>query len=156
MIGLESIEAFVKKLKDYGLASNEIDKILNALRIIYVSEASGYWGGIPSVDFDEEYLTAVNMLVRLGLVERMNIIQGRQAYRCSSLGNSLASKFIQRILEENRTRIDNLLNQFPPKLVAFWSQYGIEGIHSGKFEGKAMRRGKVSFFVLCGLLETFR
>lgn len=148
MTEAHSLEAFVKKLEDYGLTSHEIDQLLNALRVVYISEAIGYWGGIPSGNFNEIYSNAVDMLVRLGLIERTQIIEGRQAYRCSSLGNILASNFILKLIQNNREKINSLLNQFPPKLVAFWSQYGFSQIDYGKFEGKAMKRSKNYLFEL--------
>jgi len=143
-----SLESFNKKLRDYGLTPHEIEQIFKALRIIYASEATGYWGGIPSGDFDEKNSNAIDILVRLGLIKRTKQIDNKQAYECSSLGNTIASKSYQKLLKENMSKIDSLLNQYPPKIVAFLTQYGIGKIPYGKFEGRAMQRSRENFFEL--------
>ncbi|MFQ6136418.1 MAG: hypothetical protein ACE5PM_04470 [Candidatus Hydrothermarchaeales archaeon] len=128
----ENLEAFEKELEDEGFFKKQVQKTLEALRIIYIGQENIGTIGIPHGDVDAAYEREIEYLIENGLVYTVpHTGVWDFGYRCTDDGNAIGAEIVQRTLEENEGDIKKFLDKFPKKILSYWLANGFEVTKSG-------------------------
>jgi hypothetical protein len=120
---MSTVNGYVKELQRFGLTLDEIKRVFETLRMIYAGQVVGYFGAILGSEFDKNMRSELDILVKLGFVQKTGKVEGLQAYRCSQEGDELGSKIWEQQTRDKENALWSFLGNYPRRLVAFWLKY---------------------------------
>jgi len=136
-MGYENLEAFEKELEDEELLGKEKEKLLDALRIIYIGQEKEGTIGIPHGDVDTLYENEIAKLLEKNLIYTVpHTGIWDFGYRCTERGNLIGSEILRKVIDENREELKRFLSKFPPKLLTYWFQYAFEQTNTGHWSSR--------------------
>ncbi len=128
----ENLEAFEKNLEGEGLFTKQIQKTLDALRVIYIGQENEGTIGIPHGDVDATFERDNEYLKNNGYVYTVpHTGVWDFGYRCTEEGNTIGHEIMERTIEEGREDITKFLDKFPAKVLTYWFAMGFEVTKSG-------------------------
>jgi hypothetical protein len=133
----ENLEEFEKELEGEELLGKSKDKILDALRIIYIGQEKEETIGIPHGDVDTIYENEVGKLMEMDLIYTVDHTGVWDfGYRCTEKGNLLGTDIMQKVIEENTEELKKFLDRIPIKLLSYWFNYAFEKTNSGHYSSR--------------------
>jgi hypothetical protein len=133
----ENLEDFEKELENEELLGKEKEKIIDALRIIYIGQEKEGTIGIPHGDVDTIYENEVSHLMDKDMIYTVpHTGVWDFGYRCKERGNLVGSEVMKKIVEETEPDIKKYLDKYPPKLLTYWFQYAFEKTNSGHWSSR--------------------
>jgi hypothetical protein len=133
----ESLDAFVETLEGEELIGNEKEKVLDALRIIYIGQEKEGTIGIPHGDVDTIFENENGRLLDMGMIYTVDHTGVWDfGYRCTEDGNRIGSDIVKKVISESRADLKKFLDRIPPKLITYWFQYAFEKTNSGHFSSR--------------------
>ncbi|RMF91821.1 MAG: hypothetical protein D6733_00060 [Methanobacteriota archaeon] len=133
----EHLDAFVKELEGEDLLGKERDKILDALRIIYIGQEKEGTIGIPHGDVDTIFENEVARLLDMGMiytVEHTGVWDF--GYRCTEKGNLVGHDIMRKVIDETGEELRRFLDRIPPKLLTYWFRYAFERTDTGHYSSR--------------------
>ena len=124
-------EEFVKELGDYGLTNKEIYRVLDVLRIVYISQGN-FWN--DAFDFSPYGSDKVNSCSgsktifyaekEIEILYNSGIIDTRpdnfsNLYKCSKKGNKIGHELVEECIQINRNDIRSFLDNYPNKFIGY-------------------------------------
>jgi hypothetical protein len=133
----ENLEEFEKELEGEELLGKSKDKILDALRIIYIGQEKEETIGIPHGDVDTIYENEVGKLMEMDLIYTVDHTGVWDfGYRCTEKGNLVGTDIMQKVIEENTEELKKFLDRIPIKLLSYWFNYAFEKTNSGHYSSR--------------------
>lgn len=137
MAAYENLTAFEEELGEEELLGKEKEKIVDALRIIYIGQEKEGTIGIPHGDVDTIYENEVSKLLDRELIYTVDHTGVWDfGYRCTERGNLIGSEIMQKVIEESGEEIKRFLDRIPRKLLTYWFQYSFEKTNSGHYSSR--------------------
>ena len=133
----ENLDAFVEELEGEDLIGKGKEKVLDALRIIYIGQEKEDTIGIPHGDVDTIFENENGRLLDMGMIYTVNHTGIWDfGYRCTERGNLVGSEIIKKVIEESEDDFKKFLDRIPPKMITYWFQYSFEKTNSGHFSSR--------------------
>ena len=133
----ENLDAFVEELEGEDLIGKGKEKVLDALRIIYIGQEKEDTIGIPHGDVDTIFENENGRLLDMGMIYTVNHTGIWDfGYRCTERGNLVGSEIVKKVIEESEDDFKKFLDRIPPKMITYWFQYSFEKTNSGHFSSR--------------------
>ncbi|MFQ5800326.1 MAG: hypothetical protein ACE5HH_01230 [Candidatus Hydrothermarchaeales archaeon] len=133
----ENLEAFVNELEGEELLGKEKDKIIDALRIIYIGQEKEGTIGIPHGDVDTIYENELSKLLEKEMIYTVDHTGVWDfGYRCTEKGNLVGSDILRKVIDETSEELKKFLNRIPAKLLSYWFNYAFEKTNSGHYSSR--------------------
>ena len=122
---------FVKELGDYSLTNERIDRVLDVLRIVYISQ-----GNIWNDDFNfspygsDKFKSSsggettfyaekeIEILYSSGIIDT-HPTHYPKLYICSKRGNKIGHELVEECIQINRNEIRSFLDKYPNKFIGY-------------------------------------
>ena len=128
----ENLEAFEEELDQQGLIGNQLQKTLDALRIVYMGQEKSDYIGTPHGDVDTMFENELGYLLERDLIYKvLHTGTWGFGYRCTEDGNIIGSEIMTRAIETNKGDLEKFLSPFPKNVLAYWFQHCFDETDSG-------------------------
>ncbi len=133
----ENLEEFESELSTEELVGKEKEKILDALRIIYIGQEKEDTIGIPHGDVDTIYENEASRLLEKEMIYTVpHTGVWDFGYRCTERGNLVGGEIVKKLIEDSGDELKKFLDKYPSKLLTYWFQYAFEHTDSGHWSSR--------------------
>ncbi len=133
----ENLDAFIEELDAEELIGKGKEKVLDALRIIYIGQEKEETIGIPHGDVDTIFENENSRLLDMDMIYTVDHTGIWDfGYRCTERGSLVGSEIVKKIIEDSESDIRKFLDRMPPKMVSYWFQYSFEKTDSGHYSSR--------------------
>jgi|GEM_PF-3811516 len=133
----ENLDAFVEELEGGELIGKGKQKVLDALRIIYIGQEKEDTIGIPHGDVDTIFENENSKLLEMEMIYTVNHTGiWDYGYRCTERGNLVGSEIVKKVIAETESELKKFLDRIPPKMITYWFNYSFEKTNSGHFSSR--------------------
>ena len=140
-MAFENLDEFVKGLEELDLLGKEKEKVIDALRIIYIGQEKEGTIGIPHGDVDTLYESETSTLLDQDMIYTVDHTGIWDfGYRCSEKGNLVGSEIMKKALVANEDEIRTFLERFPSSLLSYWFNYAFEKTITGHLSSRVPMR----------------
>jgi len=140
-MAFENLDEFVKGLEELDLLGKEKEKVIDALRIIYIGQEKEGTIGIPHGDVDTLYEGETSTLLDQDMIYTVDHTGIWDfGYRCSEKGNLVGSEIMKKALGVNEDEIRAFLERFPSSLLSYWFNYAFEKTNTGHLSSRVPMR----------------
>jgi hypothetical protein len=137
MAEYKNLEVLLTELEGEELLGKEKEKIIDALRIIYIGQEKEGTIGIPHGDVDTIFENEVGKLLEKELIYTVDHTGVWDfGYRCTEQGNLIGHDIMQNVITENEGELKKFLGRIPSKLLTYWFQYAFEKTNSGHYSSR--------------------
>lgn len=111
----------------YGYDSEEVSRVFDALRTVYVGQEKESTIGIPHGDIDPEYADEVDTLQRLGLAKEQHYTgKYDYGYRATAIGNKIGSELVREYINEYEDEIQRIIDGYTETEVSSFVNFGFK------------------------------
>ncbi len=133
----ENLDEFIAELEGGELLGKEMQKVLDALRIIYIGQEKEETIGIPHGDVDTIYENEVSRLLENDMIYKVDHTGvWDYGYRCTERGNLVGSEITAKVIEEGSEDLKKFLDKIPAKLLSYWFNNSFEKTDSGHYSSR--------------------
>ena len=124
-------EEFVKELGGYGLTNERIDRVLDVLRIVYISQGNIWNDGFNFSPYGSDKFKSssggettfyaekeIEILYSSGIIDT-HPTHYPKLYICSKRGNKVGHELVEECIQINRNEIRSFLDKYPNKLIGY-------------------------------------
>lgn len=121
----------------YGYDSEEMSKVIEALRYIYIGQEQENSIGVPHEVADEEYANEIDALKRLGLVKEEHYTgKYDYGYQTTAVGDDIGSELVRELLDEREEELENILNEYNDELLGVLIRFGFNKMDTGHLSNR--------------------